>query len=66
MPFGKHANTLIIDLPLTYLDWFSKQGFPQGALGELMRIVQETKHDGMEHLFDSLRDSKPQVNKKSL
>lgn len=55
MPFGKHSNKLLIDLPLAYLDWFSKQGFPQGELGELMRIVHETKSDDMEHLFAGLR-----------
>lgn len=59
MPFGKHSNTLIIDLPLTYLDWFFKKGFPQSELGELMRIVHETKHDGMEHLLDLLRTPNP-------
>ena len=55
MPFGKHSNMLLIDLPLTYLDWFSRKGFPQSELGELMRIVHETKSDGMEKLFDRIR-----------
>ncbi len=55
MPFGKHLNVLLIDLPLPYLGWFSKKGFPQGELGELMRIVHETKSDGMEHLFERIR-----------
>ena len=55
MPFGKHSKTLLIDLPLKYLEWFSKKGFPQGELGRLMRIVHETKSDSMEHLFDRVR-----------
>ena len=56
MPFGKHSKTLLIDLPLTYLDWFFKKGFPQGELGQLMRIVHEIKSGGMEQLFDNLRN----------
>ena len=55
MPYGKHSNSLLIDLPLPYLGWFSKKGFPQGELGQLMRIVHETKSDGMEHFFEPLR-----------
>ncbi|WP_455209133.1 DUF3820 family protein [Kaarinaea lacus] len=57
MPFGKHSKVLLIDLPLTYLSWFSKKGFPQGELGQLMRIVHETKFDGMEHFFEPLREN---------
>ena len=63
MPFGKHRNLLLIDLPQNYLTWFAKKGFPQGELGELMRIVYETKADGMEHLLDQLRKRpKTQLN----
>jgi uncharacterized protein (DUF3820 family) len=28
MPFGKYKDRLLIDLPDTYLVWFSRQGFP--------------------------------------
>ncbi|MBI3771359.1 MAG: DUF3820 family protein [Gammaproteobacteria bacterium] len=55
MPFGKHFNVLLIDLPQPYLNWFCKNGFPQSELGELMRIVHETNADGMENLFEPLR-----------
>ena len=58
MPFGKHSKILLIDLPLKYLNWFSKAGFPTGELGELMRIVHEVKSGGMEHLLDNLRSSR--------
>jgi len=56
MPFGKYAKNLLIDLPLPYLSWFSRQGFPAGELGELMRIVHETKTDGLEQFFDIMRN----------
>ena len=55
MPFGKHANQLLIDLPEPYVVWFAKQGFPEGELGHMMRIVYEIKLNGLEHLFDPLR-----------
>ena len=55
MPFGKHSKTLLIDLPLSYLNWFSKIGFPRGELGELMRIVHDVKSGDMEHLFENIR-----------
>ncbi len=57
MPFGKHSNRLLIDLPQSYLQWFAKKGFPQSELGELMRIVHETRADGMEHLLERLRNA---------
>jgi len=56
MPFGKYAKQLLIDLPLPYLTWFSRQGFPAGELGQLMRIVHETKIDGLEQFFDLMRN----------
>ena len=59
MPFGKHSKILLIDLPLTYLEWFSKKGFPRGELGQLMRIVHDIKSGDMEHLFDEVRNCHP-------
>lgn len=56
MPFGKYAQHALIDLPLPYLNWFARQGFPAGELGQLMRIVHETKTDGLEHFFDHMRN----------
>ncbi len=55
MPFGKHSKLLLTDLPLDYLNWFSKAGFPGGELGQLMRIVHDIKSGGMEHLFENIR-----------
>jgi hypothetical protein len=55
MPFGKHSKILLIDLPLAYLNWFSKIGFPKGELGQLMRVVHDVKAGGMEHLFEKIR-----------
>ena len=55
MPFGKHSKMLLTDLPLGYLNWFSRIGFPKGELGQLLRIVHEIKSGDMEHLFVNIR-----------
>ena len=55
MPFGKYQGRLLIDLPEPYVVWFAGQGFPDGKLGRLLRIVHEVKVNGLEHLFEPLR-----------
>jgi len=56
MPFGKYANRLLIDLPEPYVIWFANKGFPDGELGEMLKIVHEIKINGLEYLFKSLRN----------
>jgi len=55
MPFGKYKQRLLIDLPEPYVVWFAKQGFPEGELGRMLRIVYEIKVNGLEYLFEPLR-----------
>lgn len=55
MPFGKYAGRVIIDLPESYLLWFSNQGFPQGQLGKLMQLALEVKINGLEYLIEPLK-----------
>lgn len=55
MPFGKHSKMLLIDLPLDYLSWFYRIGFPKGELGQLMQIVYDLKTGHMENLIDNIR-----------
>lgn len=55
MPFGKYEGRLLIDLPEPYVVWFSRQGFPDGKLGDMLRTVYEIKVNGLEFLFDPLR-----------
>ena len=43
MPFGKFKNNRLMDLPVEYLLWFKRKGFPQGKLGRFMQIVLEIK-----------------------
>ena len=58
MPFGKYNNRLLIDLPEPYVVWFANKGFPNGELGKMMRIVHEIKINGLEYLFEPLRDGR--------
>ncbi|XXF10868.1 DUF3820 family protein [Pseudomonas sp. D1-3] len=58
MPFGKYKGRLIADLPGHYLNWFAREGFPKGEIGQLLALMQEIDHNGLSSLLDPLR-SKP-------
>ena len=54
MPFGKYKDRFLIDLPDTYLVWFSRQGFPESKLGRMLASVLEIKVNGLEKLVRPL------------
>jgi uncharacterized protein (DUF3820 family) len=55
MPFGKYKGTLICDLPVHYLEWFQRKGFPEGKMGMLLATIYEIKINGLTYLLDPLR-----------
>ena len=55
MPYGKYKGRLIADLPGHYLNWFAREGFPQGEIGRLLALMQELDHNGLSSLLDPLR-----------
>ena len=55
MPYGKYKGRLIADLPGNYLNWFAREGFPQGELGKLLALMHELDHNGLASLLDPLR-----------
>jgi uncharacterized protein len=55
MPFGKYKGLRLVDLPEPYLVWFSRKGFPEGKLGEMLQAVYEIKLNGLEYLFKDSR-----------
>jgi len=57
MPFGKYKGLLLIDLPEPYVVWFSQKVFPKGEFGDMMGVLYEIKANGLEYLFDPLRET---------
>mgnify|MGYP005751094511 FL=1 len=56
MPYGKYKGRIIADLPGHYLNWFAREGFPSGSLGQLLALMHELDHNGLKHLLDPLRE----------
>lgn len=56
MPFGRYKDRRLIDLPEPYVVWFAQKGFPDGHLGDMLRMVYEIKINGLEYLFKPLRN----------
>ena len=55
MPFGKYKDQFLCNLPVYYLEWFQKKGFPKGKLGILLETLYEIKINGLEHLLEPLK-----------
>lgn len=55
MPFGKYKDVLLCDLPVSYLEWFAKKGFPKNKLGMLLQTAHEVKLNGLGYLLASLK-----------
>jgi uncharacterized protein len=55
MPFGKYKGTLLCNLPVSYLEWFHREGFPKGKLGMLLGTIYEIKINGLEQLLEPLK-----------
>lgn len=54
MPFGKYEGQYITQLPVSYLEWFSREGFPKGQLGQYLSTMYELKTNGLEDLLTTL------------
>lgn len=52
MPYGKHKGQLLRQLPVSYLEWFARKGFPEGKLGLLLQSFYEIKLNGLEYLLN--------------
>lgn len=55
MPYGKYKDKLLCDLPVSYLEWFQRKGWPQGKLGALLMTIYEIKLNGLEYLLKPLK-----------
>jgi uncharacterized protein (DUF3820 family) len=57
MPFGKYKGTLVSDLPVYYLEWLQKKGFPPGKLGMLLGTAYEIKINGLTSILNMVKQS---------
>lgn len=57
MPFGKYQGTILCNLPVSYLEWFNRKGFPKGKLGMQLQTVYEIKLNGLEYLLEPLKQN---------
>jgi uncharacterized protein (DUF3820 family) len=55
MPFGKYKDTILCDLPVSYLEWFQRKGFPRGKLGMLLQTMYEIRLNGLVYLLEPLK-----------
>jgi len=55
MPFGKYKGYTLCNLPISYLEWFNRSGFPKGKLGILLTTMYEIKLNGLESLLTPLK-----------
>lgn len=58
MPYGKFKGTALCNLPVSYLEWFHRKGFPAGKLGILLQTIYEIKLNGLEYLLEPLMQKK--------
>ncbi|MEO5590914.1 MAG: DUF3820 family protein [Chitinophagaceae bacterium] len=55
MPFVKYKDVFLCDLPVAYLEWFQRKGFPKGKLGILLGTIYEIKINGLGYLLEPLK-----------
>ncbi|MCP9291298.1 MULTISPECIES: DUF3820 family protein [Gracilimonas] len=51
MPFGQYKDRYITQLPVHYLEWFSRQGWPSGQLGQYLATMFEIKTNGLDEVL---------------
>jgi uncharacterized protein (DUF3820 family) len=55
MPYGRFKGRILCDLPVSYLEWFNRKGFPKDKLGILLQTIYEIKMNGLEDLLVPLK-----------
>lgn len=55
MPYGKYKGTLLCNIPMYYLEWIKRKGFPKGKLGVQLETIYEIKLNGLESLLEPLK-----------
>tara|TARA_R110002096_G_scaffold237751_1_gene428548 strand:+ start:283 stop:504 length:222 start_codon:yes stop_codon:yes gene_type:complete len=55
MPFGQYQHSFITDIPVHYLEWFSRKGWPDGQLGQFLSTMYEIKINGLDRILDPIK-----------
>ncbi|MES2003760.1 MAG: DUF3820 family protein [Bacteroidota bacterium] len=55
MPYGKYKDRLLCDMPMHYLEWLQREGFPKGKLGILLETMYVIQLNGLAYLLDPLK-----------
>lgn len=55
MPYGKYKDRLLCDLPVHYLEWLQRTGFPKGKMGILLETMYVIQLNGLSYLLDPLK-----------
>ena len=55
MPYGKYKGTRLCDIPMHYLEWMKRVGFPKGKLGMQLETLYEIKLNGLEEILLTLK-----------
>jgi uncharacterized protein len=58
IPFGKYKGTLYYKIPVNYLEWLNRQGFPKGKSGMMLSTLYEIKLNGLEFLLEKIATNK--------
>ena len=56
MPFGKYEGRKICDLPVSYLEWFQRKGYPKGKIGMLLETMHVVKTNGLEEILIPIKE----------
>jgi uncharacterized protein len=62
MPFGLHKGLILSQLPVTYLEWFQRKGFPDGKLGMLLSTLYEIRLNGLEDILVKTKQNIPKTS----
>ena len=55
MPFGKYEGRYVTNLPVYYLEWFQRKGFPDGKLGQYLATMYEVKVNGLDGIMQPIK-----------
>jgi uncharacterized protein len=54
MPFGRFKNRYLTEIPVFYLEWLNRNGFPKGELGQFLSTMHEIKINGLENIIQPI------------